>query len=103
MGHCEFCPEASNKLFEAKADNGVLNGRIRELEAEVKRLREGTWSYDSLSRILREELPLTMTLGLAAILVERMVSERMFSERVVGVIAAVKSIAERAEVAKGQD
>ncbi len=54
------------------------------------------WTYDGLCKILRDELPLTMTLSLVKILIERMVIERMFAERVGGVVAAVKSIAERA-------
>lgn len=59
------------------------------------------WSYDGLCEILRDELPLTMTLSLVQILVARMVKERMFAERVDGVIAAVESIAKRAAEAAG--
>ncbi len=59
------------------------------------------WSYDGLCKILRDELPLTMTLGLVQILVARMVKEHMFAEPVDGVVAAVESIARRAlEAAK---
>ena len=55
-----------------------------------------SWTYDGLVKILRDELPLTMTLGLVTILVTRMVSERLFVKRVDGVVAAIKRIAERA-------
>jgi len=68
---------------------------------EIERLRQNEWNYESLARILRDELPLTMTLGLAKILIERMVRERMFADRVGGVVSACHAIAERAEAAKG--
>ncbi len=76
---------------------------IQAVLREVKRLRAGEWTYESLTRILRDKLPLTMTLGLATILVERMVAEGMFAERVEGVVAVVKKIAERAAKAEGDE
>lgn len=74
----------------------VEAGRV--LSTEIDRLRE--WSYEGLSKTLRDELPLTMTLGLVKILIERMVIERMFAERIEGVVAAARSIAE--EAGKGE-
>jgi len=71
--------------------------------AEIEKLREEEWDYDSLVRILRDELPLTMTLGLVAILVERMALERMFAERFDGVVAAVQGIVDRAAEAAGEE
>ena len=64
-------------------------------------LKQDEWSYDGLCTILRDELPLTMTLGLLEILVTRMVKERMFTEPVEGLLAAVKSITKRAAEAAG--
>lgn len=63
-------------------------------------MRGTDWTYDRLCEILRDELPLTMTLSLVEILVKRMVTERMFQEIVDGVVAAVQSIAERAAEGK---
>jgi len=77
--------------------------RWKDIEAEVGRLRAGEWDYGSLSRILQDELPLTMTLGLTEVLVTRMVTERMFAERVDGVIATVAGIAKKAAEAAGEE
>ena len=74
----------------------LLRREVEELRGEVARLREGEWSYDSLTRILRDELPLTMTLGLAVILVERMVVERMFAEQAEGVVDILRKTALKA-------
>ena len=77
-----------------------------QLMREIERLRDEAkedWSYQSLERILRDELPITMTLGLAATLVDRMVRERMFAERVDGVVAAMESVARRALGEVGDD
>ena len=75
---------------------------LERLQAENQRLRENEWTYDSLERILRDELPLTMTLGLAVVLVERMVRERMFKERVDGVSDAMRRAAEQALAERGE-
>ena len=82
--------------------------RVAELEAEVEKMRiDKGWSYGGLYRILGTELPLTMTLGLAAVLVKRMVLEGMFAEHD-EVVTAVRSIVERtiyeaAKAAEGEE
>jgi hypothetical protein len=62
--------------------------------AEIERLLADDWDYRSLERILRDELPLT--LGLAVSLVERMVREGMFKDRVNGAVKAMRRAAEQA-------
>jgi hypothetical protein len=55
------------------------------------------WSYNQLKRILEHELPMTMTLGLLQVLVKKMVQGRFFKEPVEGLVATVKTIAEKAQ------
>jgi hypothetical protein len=68
--------------------------QIEDLEAENERLRANEWSYESLARILADELPMTMTLGLVEILVRRMVQEKLFA--VDGLVVVVKRLAHAA-------
>jgi len=74
---------------------GRCNEQLAHSNAEVLNAKHD-WSYDELETILRDELPLTMTLGLAVVLVERMVRERMFQDRISGVVDAMTCAANQA-------
>lgn len=88
--------KAISRLREhaAKYPCAGMSQDIQVVLTEIERLQE--WTYDSLSRILQDELPLTMTLGLVKILIERMTKELMFVEPIDGVVSAVRRIAEQA-------
>ena len=95
-GHYPGCDvQMRMDMPKLRIENEVLKLEVRRQQAEIERLRVSEWSYDSLTRILSDELPLTMTLGLASILVKRMVRERMFAERVGGVVSALTTIASK--------
>ena len=94
---CTCDVELINLANGCEASGDKLAASIcRDAIKELRRLREDEWTYDSLSRILNDELPLTMILGLVKILVRRMVTERMFAKRVDGVVTVVRVFAEQA-------
>lgn len=92
----ELCPNCRPTTVLQLLKLGCANSADQLKAAEEITELRSDWSYEKLRVVLRDEVPLTMLLGLVHVLVDRMVREHMFLDGVNGVVEVVRQMAKDA-------